>query len=104
MTVKAMAGVEEMVDSVVVVVVGSETVQIRMAMGTEVQVGMEIRVGMEVPMGKGTVEEEATTLQMVTIIAAPTSPKTLPTINQLSSLLLLPLSKSRLPLLPPQQH
>lgn len=97
MTVKAMAGVEEMVDSVVVVV-GSETVQIRMAMGTEVQVGMEV------PMGKGTVEEEATTLQMVTIIAAPTSPKTLPTINQLSSLLLLPLSKSRLPLLPPQQH
>lgn len=102
MTIRAMAGVGEMVDSVVV---ASETIQIRMTMGTQVQVGMEVQVGVEVQMGKGTVEEEeATTLQVVKIIAAPTSPKILPTINQLSSLLLVPLSKSRLLLLPPQQH
>ncbi len=92
-----MAEIGEMVDS--------ETAQIRMAMGTEAQVGMEVQVGVEIQMGKSTVEEEeATTLQVVKIIAAPTSPKTLKTINQLSSLLLLPFPKSRLPLLPPQQH
>ena len=96
-----MAEVGETVDSVV----DSETVYFRTAMGTEVQVGMEVQVGVEVQMGKGTVEEEeAATLQVVKIIAAPTSPKILPIINQLNSLLLLPLPKSRLPLLPPQQH
>ncbi len=53
---------------------------------------MEVQVGVVVQMGKEAVEEESTTLQMVKIIAAPTSPKTLPTINQLSILLLLPSS------------
>jgi hypothetical protein len=117
MTVWAMAGVGEMVDSVGVAL---ETIPVRMALGTEVQVGMEVRMGMqvrmgmevqvgmevqmgvEVQMGKRAVEEKATTLQVVKIIAAPTRPKILPTINQLSSLLLLPSSWSRLPLLPAQ--
>jgi hypothetical protein len=99
MTVWAMAGVGEMVDSVGVAL---ETIQARMALGTEVQVGMEVQVGVEVQMGKGAGEEKATTLQVVKIIAAPTRPKILPTINQLSSLLLLLSSWSRLPLLPAQ--
>jgi hypothetical protein len=99
MTVWAMAGVGEMVDSVGVAL---ETIPVRMALGTEVQVGMEVRMGMEVQVGKRAVEEKATTLQVVKIIAAPTRPKILPTINQLSSLLLLPSSWSRLPLLPAQ--
>jgi hypothetical protein len=105
MTVWAMAGVGEMVDSVGVAL---ETIPARMALGTEVQVGMEVRMGMQVRMGmevqvgKRAVEEKATTLQVVKIIAAPTRPKILPTINQLSSLLLLPSSWSRLPLLPAQ--